>query len=98
MEVIYISSDKSLEIKLVFSRRRRLKYTHLGKGWPIHTQCLLYSNGLVDAVSTIVKHAKDEDSPKDAYLIAADRVLQNIENKWLRSQVKLELEKSLKSF
>lgn len=95
-DIIYISPDKSLKIRLQFIVKNRLKYTHLGKGWPKHTQCLLYSNGLLDCFETVIKHAKDEDNQIFAYKLVAEKCLATITNKWVRSQVRLELNKTLK--
>lgn len=95
-DIIYKSSDSSLEIRLQFIVKSRLKHTHLGKGWPKHTQCLLYSNGLLDCFETIVKHKKDEDSPKFAYKLVAEKCLKSIDNKWLRGQVRIKLNEALK--
>ena len=50
----------SLEYKLEFIRKKQLRYTHLGKSFPIHTQCLLYRNDLLIYGETIIKHEKDK--------------------------------------
>lgn len=94
-DIIYTTGDKSLEIKLVFIVKNRLKYTHLGKGWPKHTQCLMYSNGLLDCFETIVKHNNDVDDQKFAYKLVAEKCLKNIKNKWLRGEVRNVLDESL---
>jgi hypothetical protein len=94
-DIIYKTSDNTLEIRLQFIVRNRLKYTHLGKGWPKHTQCLMYSNGLLDCFETVVKHNKDEDNQVYAYRLVAEKCLKTISNKWLRSQVRLMLNEAL---
>jgi len=94
-DIIYKTSDNSLEIRLQFIVKNRLKYTHLGKGWPKHTQCLIYSNGLLNSFETIIKHNKDEDNQAYAYRLVAEKCMQTINNKWLRSQVRIELNKAL---
>lgn len=94
-DIIYKTSDNSLEIRLQFIVKNNLKYTHLGKGWPKHTQCLMYFNGLLNCFETVVKHAKDEDNQVYAYRLVADKCLNNISNKWLRSEVELLLNKAL---
>jgi hypothetical protein len=93
--IIWKSSDNSLEIKLQFIVKNELKYTHLGKGWPKHTQCLLYTNGLLKYFETIVKHNKDEDNPIYAYRLVAEKCLKSISNKWVRGEVRLLLNEAL---
>lgn len=95
-DVIYSTSDNSLEIRLQFITKRKLKYTYLGKSWPKHTQCLLFSNGLLKTFDTIIKHAKDTDNPAFAYRLVAENCLKSIKNKWLRTQVRAEVVKVLK--
>ena len=96
-EVTWTSKDNSLEYKLVFIRKRQLKYTHLGKTWPFHTQCLIYENGLLKHFETIVKHARDEDNLVFAYRLVAEKCLKFIDSKWLRGQIREELLKELES-
>lgn len=92
-EVIYKSEDGTINITLQFRVQQRLKFTHLGKGWPKHTQCLVFYNGLLSHFETIVKHAKDEDNQIFAYRLVAEKCLKTISNKWLRGQVRIELNK-----
>ncbi len=94
-DIIYKTSDNSLEVRLQFIVAKRLKYTHLGKIYPKHTQCLMYSNGLLDCFETVIKHAKDEDNQVHAYKLVAEKCLKTISNKWLRSQVRLMLNEVL---
>ena len=95
-DIYYITEDNSLEIRLQFIIKNRLKYTHLGKSWPKHTQCLMYSNGLLKCFETVVKHAKDEDNQMYACRLVAEKCLSNISNQWLRSQVRTALNEGLK--
>jgi retron-type reverse transcriptase len=92
-EVIYKSADSTMTILLQFRVQRRLKFTHLGKGWPKHTQCLMFIDGLLEHFETIVKHKKDEDNQLYAYKFVAEKCLKNIPNKWIRGQVRIELDK-----
>ena len=94
-DIIYITDDKSLEIRLQFIVKNTLKYTHLGKGYPKHTQCLMFSNGLLKCFKTIVKHSKDEDNQMFAYRLVAEKCLKSISNKWLRNEVRLIFNKTL---
>jgi len=94
-DIIYKTSDNSLEIRLQFIVKHRRKYTHVGKGWPKHTQCLMYSNGLLDHFETIVKHYKDEDNQVFALRLVAEKCIKTLNNKWLRNQVRAELNKAL---
>ncbi len=94
-DIIYITKDNSLEIRLQFIIKNNLKYTHLGKGWPKHTQCLMYSNGLLKCFETVVKHAKDADNQMYACRLVAERCLSTISNKWLRGQVRIMLKERL---
>lgn len=96
-KIVWISSDKSLHIELHLVCKRRLKYYYVGKSYPIHTQCLLWVNGLLEFYSHIIKHDKDEHDLKFAFKLAAEKALQSIENKWTRSQVRIELNKFLKT-
>ena len=86
--IFYKSEDESLVIELVFITKRRLKYSHLGKSWPIHTQCLLFSNGLLNHFETIVKHEKDKDNPIYANRLVAEKCIKTIGNKWLRGEIR----------
>lgn len=96
-DIIYISEDKSLTIRLQFIVKNQLKYTHLGKSYPKHTQCLMYSNGLLKCFKTIVKHYKDTDDQLFAYKLVAEKCISTIDNKWLRNQIRLKLDKILQS-
>jgi len=95
MEDIIFKADESLTIRLHFIVKNRLKYTHLGKSYPKHTQCLMYSNDLLDCFETIVKHAKDEDNQAFAYKLVGEKCLKNIRNKWLRGEVRKLLDGAL---
>lgn len=96
-DIIYKTSDNSVEIRLQFIVKNRLKYTHLGKGWPKHTQCLMYSNGLLDCFETIVKHQKDVDNQVYAYRLVAEKCIKTINNKCLRDQVRIALNRALEN-
>lgn len=89
-----IVKDK-LIYELKFTRRSQLKYTHLGKGWPIHTQCILMRNGLLLSSRTIIKHAKDPDNKLFAYRLVAESCMKVISNNSIRAEVRVELNKFL---
>jgi hypothetical protein len=74
-ELIYKSQDDSLEFKFQFIVKRNLRYTHLGKSWPKHTQCLMFCNGLLNCFETIIKHEKDEDNQVYAYKLVAEKCI-----------------------
>ncbi len=93
--VIWTSKDKTLRYKLEFVRKHKLKFTHLGKDWPIHTHCILFEGDFVIAFDTIVKHGRDEDNPAFAYKFVAEKCLIAIKDKWVRSQIRLLLKESL---
>jgi hypothetical protein len=95
MEDIIFKADESLTIRLHFIVKNRLKYTHLGKGYPKHTQCLMYSNDLLDCFETIIKHANDEDNQSFAYKLVGEKCLKHINNKWLRNEVRKLLDSAL---
>ena len=42
---------------------QKFNMCHLGKHWPITTQCVVKRNGFVIGVGEVVKHAKDTDNP-----------------------------------
>lgn len=94
-EVICKFTDGTMIIRLEFRVQRRLKFTHLGKGWPKHTQCLMFIDGLLEHFETIVKHKKDEDNQLYAYKLVAEKCLKTISNKWIRSQVRIKLDEFL---
>lgn len=96
-KVVWISSDMSLQIELHFVCKQRLKYYYVGKSYPIHTQCLLWVNGLLESYSHIIKHDRDYHDPKFAFKLAAERVLKSVDNKWTRSQVRIELNKFIET-
>lgn len=95
-DIIYQSSDGTLQIRLQFIVVNRLRNTHLGKSWPKHTQCLMFTNGLLDCFETIVKHQKDQDNQVFAYRLVAEKCLKNISNKWMRTQVRTLLNEELR--
>lgn len=95
-DIVYKSYDGSLEIRLQFIVKNRLKSNHFGKNWPKHTQCLMYSNGLLDCFETVVKHEKDQDNQCFAYRLVAEKCLKTIHNKWLRGEVRHLLNEALK--
>ena len=97
-DIIYLSSDNTLEIRLQFIVKYRLRYTHLGKTYPKHTQCLIYENGLLKGFETIIKHNDDVDNQQFAYKLVGEKSLQLIDNKWLRSQVRIVLNKKLEEY
>lgn len=96
-EVVWTSSDKSLQIVLQFVQKRQLKYYYVGKTYPIHTQCLLWVNGLLLTFETVIKHDRDEHDPKFAHKLCAEKALKAIHNKWTRSQVRIELNKYIEA-
>ena len=71
--------------------KRQLKYYYVGKTYPVHTQCVLWCNGLLQDFATVIKHDKDEHDPKFAIKLCGEKVLKSINNKWTRSQVIIEL-------
>lgn len=83
------------KIKLEFQQVFSLKYTHLGKGSPLHTQCLLFLEDLHKDTATIVKHANDEDDQLLAYQIVAGKVLKHSWVKEDRKEILKELTKQL---
>lgn len=89
--VHYMTEDKSMDIELRFITRKVLRFYHVGKAWPKHTQCLLFVNGLLKGFETIVKHAYDEDNPQNAYKRVAEQVMKNNLPKHLRNEVRKEL-------
>lgn len=93
--IVYISQDKSVEIRLQFLVNRQLKYTHLGKGWPKHTQCLMFVNGLLQCFETIVKHAKDEDNQAWAFKRVAEKCIKTLYSKETRMKIREILDKDL---
>ncbi len=89
-EIVYITEDKSIEVKLVYISKRRYKnYRHIGKCWPIHTQCLLYYNGLLESFGTVIKHNVDEHDSFYAYREATKKALEasTLSIKWIRSEI-----------
>ncbi len=50
-------------VTVEFLTGRPLRRSHLGKHWPIVTQCIIKFNGLVIGVGEAVKHENDTDNP-----------------------------------
>lgn len=94
METVICTSG-DIEIRLVFNIQNRLKYTYLGKGWPKHTQCLMYVNNFLMCSETIVKHERDIDNKAFACRRVAESCMKKISNKWLRAQVRIKLNEEL---
>lgn len=84
----YLTEDKSLNIKLVFSRVRPLiHYKHIGKSWPITTQCLLFVNERLVNCGEAIKHANDDDNTKLGAMIACKKALQKMNLKFVRKEL-----------
>jgi hypothetical protein len=86
IDVEYTTSDKSIYVKMTFTRVQRKKIYHVGKSWPIHTQCVISVNGLVESFATVVKHNIDEDNPQFAYKIASRKATAQL-NTYLKAQL-----------
>lgn len=83
----YESQDGSLKYELVFIQKANLIYTSRGKSWPIHTQCLLIENGLLQSFGTVVKHAEDPDNFKYAITASAKKALSTYNHKSIRREL-----------
>ena len=88
MEITYKTADESVEIKLVYIVKHRLKvYGGIGKSWPKHTQCLLFMNGLLLGFGEVVKHKEDKDNQAFAFKEATRRVIDKINIKFMREEI-----------
>jgi hypothetical protein len=88
MEITYSTEDDSIKVKLVYIVNRRFhNYEGIGKSWPKHTQCLMFINGLIAGYGEVVKHEKDEDNQKYAYLLATKKVMDKIQLKFIRKEI-----------
>lgn len=96
-DIIYKTSDGSLEYRLSYIVKNNFRLTHLGKSWPLHTQCLLYCNGLLQHFETIIKHRNEKSNQEFAYKLVSEKCLKSIKGKWLRSQVRIKLNEELMS-
>lgn len=64
-------------IKVEFIQSRNMRRSHLGKHWPITTQCVIYHNNRIIALGEVVKHDKDKDNAKYAVRNAAKKAFAN---------------------
>ena len=87
MIILYETDDKSLKIELEYIQGHPLKYTHLGKTWAKETQVILRINGFVRGVESVTKHNKDIDNINYAVIKVTNKVLGNIHNKWIRTEI-----------
>ncbi len=80
MSVIeHISGDKSLRVKLVYSRHHNLrKYRSIGKMFPVTTQCLMFVNDQFRCCGEVVKHSKDPDDKKLGLMLATKKALEKL--------------------
>lgn len=74
LRIEYSTDDGRYIVSVEYLYKRMLKYTHIGKVYPIHTQAVLKVNGFVKAVSTIVKHDADEENMKYAFFTVTKNV------------------------
>ena len=88
LEISYTSQDKSIEVRLVYIVKRRLRfYKGIGKSWPKHTQCLAFVNGLIVGYGEVIKHENDADNPNFAYKEATKKVMGKINIKSIRQEL-----------
>ncbi len=57
------------------------KKSHVGKHWPIATQCIVKRDGLIIGLGEVVKHEKDKDDPQYAKNFAAKKAFENAKYK-----------------
>lgn len=74
LKIEYSADDGRYTVSVEYLYKRMLKYTHIGKVYPIHTQAVLKVNGFVKAFSTITKHDADEENMKYAFFTVTKNV------------------------
>jgi len=88
MELEYSSEDKSMNFKFEYIRKGTFKnYPAVGKTYPMQTQCILYYNGFVRAIGTVVKHHADKDNPRYAYIAATKKVMEEVYFTSMRKEI-----------
>ena len=92
---LYTTPDGAVKYEFVFIRGRQFRMTHLGKCWPVTTQCLLFRNGFLMSHDTIVKHELDTDNPLFATRLVAKNVMSEIPFRETRKDIWTELDKFL---
>lgn len=60
-------------MSIEFNVGRPFRRTHMGKHWPITTQCVIKMDNIVVGVGEVVKHELDKDNPKYARMYAAKK-------------------------
>lgn len=78
MEIVYTSEDKSLEYKLVYISKRKLRGYKGDKTMPVVTQCLLFKNGLLQDFAEVVKCESDKHNPQLAYKLVTKKVMPSV--------------------
>lgn len=86
--------DGQFIITLELMRHTGLKRTHLGKHWPISTNCLLKINGKPVRIGEVTKHVNDPDDMNMGFRLAAFKALEHFSSKSIRGDLwKLILER-----
>ena len=68
--------------RMVFNVTRTLKRNCYGSCRPLTTQCVLYKEGEIIGVGTVVKHKNDEDNPLYAKKYSAKKAFDNAGGLW----------------
>lgn len=97
MEITYTTEDGSIEVRLLYIVKRRLRnYPGIGKSWPKHTQCLCFLNGLMHSFGEVVKHEKDPDNQAYAFKKATEIAVEEINLKHVRSELWVKVRQGIK--
>lgn len=78
MKMTYIThttSDKQTTTVLKFDQSTQLVHYRGATIFPLHTQCVVEVNGLIQGVGKVVKHYGDVDNPRWAYIYSAKKAL-----------------------
>lgn len=91
MEIIYKTKagrNNGVTITLVYTESNLPRnYRHIGTQNPKVTQCECYIDKAIVSIGTVVKHAKDEDSPNFAKRLVTKKVLDVIKVKEVRTEL-----------
>jgi len=88
MQILYSTKDNSLNYRLEYITSRPMrKYKGFGKSWPTTTQCIIYENGCLISIGTVVKHDSDEENSILASKLATKKAIRKIKIKFIRKDI-----------
>ena len=94
MEVVF-KDDLGTDLKLIYITKAPLRFVRGQKSFPLVTQCLVWSRGLLVGFSQVVKCESDVDDRELAYTLATRKAIHNLPCRYERKKIYAEFLKTL---